>query len=106
MPLYQGKGDDGFFIIKKIPSVFLKLSKILRKTSVDRLFVLLPGISWGSDIKDELVVNLKVARFFTKQFFHLMGYRSKIKDTTHLNMKNREVAARNKDYKDQDWFKK
>ncbi len=106
MPLYQGKGDDGFFIIKKIPSVFLWLSKILRKTYFDRLFVLLPGISWGSDIKDELVVNLKVARFFTKQFFHLMGYRSKIKDATHLNMKNREVAARNKDYKDQDWFKK
>jgi len=106
MPLYQGKGDDGFFIIKKIPSVFLKLSKILRKTSVDRLFVLLPGISWGSDKKDELVVNLKVARFFTKEFFHLMGYRSKIKDATHLTMKNREVASRDKDYKDQDWFKK
>jgi succinylglutamate desuccinylase len=106
MPLYQGKGDDGFFIIKKIPSVFLKLSEILRKTNFDRLFVLLPGISWGSSSKDELVVNLKVARFFTKQFFHLMGYRSKRKDATHLTMKNREVASRNKDYKDQDWFKK
>jgi Succinylglutamate desuccinylase / Aspartoacylase family len=105
MPLYQGKGDDGFFIIKKIPSVFLRLSKILRKTYFDRLFVLLPGISWGSSNKDELVVNLKVARFFTKQFFHLMGYRSKRKDATHLTMKNREVASRNKDYKDEGWFK-
>jgi len=103
MPLYQGKGDDGFFIIKKIPIFFLAVSKLLRKTYFDRLLVLLPGVSWGSKNREELIVNVKVARFFTKQFFHLLGYRSKQVDKTHFKMRNREVASRNNDYKHASW---
>ena len=104
MPLYQGIGEDGFFIIRKIPNVFLGLSAVLRKTYFDRILVLLPGISWGSNKREELVVNLKVARFFTKKFFHLLGYRSKQIDKTHLRMKNREAASRTKDYEGEDWM--
>ncbi len=105
MPLYQGKGEDGFFIIQKIPNVFLGISAVLRRTYFDRFLVLLPGISWGSKKREELVVNLKVARFFTKKFFHLLGYRSKQIDKTHLRMKNREVASRTKDYEHAAWMK-
>ncbi|MEM7186142.1 MAG: succinylglutamate desuccinylase/aspartoacylase family protein [Bacteroidota bacterium] len=105
MPLYQGKGEDGFFIIKKTPKFFLGLSKLLRKVYFDRFLALLPGIKWGTGKREELIVDLKVARFFTKQFFHLLGYRSKQLDATHLRMKNREVASRNDDYKGTSWLK-
>ncbi|WP_299441174.1 succinylglutamate desuccinylase/aspartoacylase family protein [uncultured Aquimarina sp.] len=106
MPLYQDKGDDGFFIIKKTPYFFMYLSTILRKIRFDHILPTLPGIHWISDKKDSLIVNLKVARFFTKQFFHLLGYRSKEIDKTHLIIKNRETASRKEDYKNAFWNKR
>jgi len=50
--------------------------------------------------KDELVVNLKIARFFTKNFLHLLGYRSRRIDEKYLKVKNRESASRNEEYED------
>jgi hypothetical protein len=105
MPLYQGKGDDGYFLIKRTPKFFLKLSAIVRRLRLDRILVVLPGINWTSDKREELVVDLKVARFFTRQFLHLMGYRSKQKDATHLRAKNREAVARSEEYKNAPWNK-
>ncbi|WP_265200495.1 succinylglutamate desuccinylase/aspartoacylase family protein [Aureitalea sp. L0-47] len=105
MPLYQGKGNDGFFIIRKTPVFFLKLSAFLRKISFDRLLVALPGVNWRSETREELVVDLKIARFFTRKFFHLMGYRSKQKDSTHLKLKNREAVSKGEDYKNAPWNK-
>jgi hypothetical protein len=105
MPLYQGKGDDGYFIIRKTPEFFLKLSVFMRKISFDRLLVALPGVSWRSETREELVVNLKVARFFTRKFFHLMGYRSKQKDATHLKLKNRDAVSKEDDYRNAPWNK-
>ena len=98
MPLYQGKGNDGFFMIRKTPRVFLRISSVLRKIRFDKILPLLPGIHWASDKKDELIVNLKIARFFTKKFLHLLGYRSRQVDKTHLRVKNREAASRNEAY--------
>jgi succinylglutamate desuccinylase len=95
MPLYQDQGEDGYFIIRKIPYVFLSLSKLLRRLRIDNLLVLLPGIHWATEEKDTLIVNLRIAKFFAKQFFHLLGYRSKLKDSTHLILKNREAASKN-----------
>ncbi len=98
MPLYQGKGNDGFFMIRKIPKVFLRISTLLRKIHLDRVLPLLPGVSWNSSKKDELVVDLKIARFFTRNFLHLLGYRNKRMDKTHLRVKNRESASRHTEY--------
>ncbi|MDC8006333.1 succinylglutamate desuccinylase/aspartoacylase family protein [Aureisphaera galaxeae] len=106
MPLYQSQGTDGFFIIRTIPKVFLRLSAFLRKMGFDRYLTLLPGVRWKSERKDSLIVNLKLARFFTKDFFHLLGYRSKKVDRNHLIMKNREVASRRGDYENSEWYKK
>jgi predicted deacylase len=104
MPLYQGKGNDGFFIIKEIPPVFLKLSAFLRNIALDRILVWLPGVRWKSKKREELVVNLKIARFFTRNFFHLLGYRSRRTDATHLRLRNRETASRTKAYAKAPWF--
>ncbi len=106
MPLYQDQGNDGFFAIKRTPKFFLKLSTVLRKIRFDRILPLLPGVTWSSEKKDELTVNLKIAHFFSKQFFHLLGYRSRQIDKTHLSIKNRETASKIKEYRNTSWIKK
>ena len=103
MPLYQAKGDDGYYLIRKIPTFFLELSRALRVFKFDHLLALLPGINWASRKKDTLLVNLRVARFFAKKIFHLLGYRSIQKDKTHLILNSREAAARTDDYATAKW---
>ncbi|WP_296618388.1 succinylglutamate desuccinylase/aspartoacylase family protein [Marivirga sp.] len=102
MPLYQAQGSEGFFAIQRVSKFALKLSAILRKIRVDRILPLLPGVSWSK--KSTLRVNRKVARFFTKDFFHLLGYRSKRLDKNYYLMKNREIASREEEYKGEDWY--
>jgi hypothetical protein len=104
MPLYQQQGGEGFFLIKHTPKSALKISAMLRKIRFDTLLTLLPGISWSDSKKESLLVNLKVARFFTKSFFHLLGYRNRTVDDTHLLMHNRERSAKNKMYRKESWY--
>lgn len=106
MPLYQNQGKDGFFIIRKIKPIFLKLSAFLRNIKADRLLIILPGISWENKDKTVLQVNLKVTKFYAKPIFHLFGYRSKQTDKTHLKLYNRERVAQMHMYKDELWYKK
>jgi succinylglutamate desuccinylase len=105
MPLYQNQGKEGFFIIRKIRPIFLKLSEILRRTKVDHILPFLPGVRWQSEKRDALIVNLEIARFFARQFLHLLGYRSKKIDKTHLIIKNREAASKFEEYDTQSWKK-
>ena len=105
MPLYQKIGDDGYFIIRKVKPIFLRLSAALRKLKADNLLVLFPGINWEDKRKNVLKVNLKITRFFAKQFFHLLGYRSKQVDKTHLKLYNRARNAKTDMYKKEKWFK-
>ncbi len=106
MPLYQEVGDDGFFIIRKIRPFFLGLSAVLRRFEADNLLVLLPGITWEDKRKHVLQVNLKVAKFLAKPIFHLLGYRNKKIDATHVRLYNRERVAKKDMYKKEDWFKR
>ena len=50
-------------------------------------------------------IHLKVARFFAKDVFHLLGYRSRKIDATHLLMYNRDRVAQKKIYENLKWFK-
>ena len=104
MPLYQSVGKDGFFLIRKIPFVFLWLSSVMRTLRLDKLVALLPGVRWLDKKKDTLVVNHRVARFFAKEVFHIMGYRRKMLDQEHYIMKNREVASRTNEYVKSPWY--
>ena len=106
MPRYQNVGEDGFFEIRKVAPFMLRLSAVLRKIYFENLLVLLPGVRWESDKHDALMVDRKIARFFAKQFFHLLGYRSRRVNKTHLIMKNREAASREKEYYDTIWYSK
>lgn len=104
MPLYQQQGGEGFFLIKNTPKWALQISAVLRKSKLDSLLTFLPGISWSDAQRESLLVNLKVARFFTKSFFHLLGYRNRQIDETHMVMHNRERSAKNKMYRKEPWY--
>ncbi len=105
MPLYQEQGEEGFFLIRKIPLWALGLSGFLRRTKFGRLLHALPGVSWANKEKESLLVNTKVAQFFTKPFFHLLGYRNIVLDKTHFIMNNRELTARNNMYRHTWWYR-
>lgn len=77
MPLYQSQGDDGFFIIRRIPNFWLSLSAGLRKYQFDRLLALLPGVRFRKGSKHVLEVDLRMARILAVELFHLLGYRKK-----------------------------
>ena len=98
MPLYQSQGSEGFFAIRKIPRRFLRWSTQVRKWRLDRLLPLLPGVHWQNSQREVLMVDRRVARFFTKQFFHLLGYRSKKLDRHRYLMHNREAVSRESEY--------
>lgn len=104
MPLYQRQGEDGFFLIRRIPRWILHVSDVLRKWKMENIFPLLPGIRWESPQKESLIVNKRIARLFTREIFHLFGYRHKVIDQTSVRMKNREAVARSEDYRETSWF--
>jgi hypothetical protein len=104
MPLYQSQGSEGFFAIRPVNQFFLGLSAILRKWKVDTLLPIMPGVKWHSNDKHALIVNKNIARFFAKQIFHLLGYRSRSMDRNHLVLKNREAASKQKLYSQQPWL--
>ncbi|NQZ77366.1 MAG: hypothetical protein HRT61_14875 [Ekhidna sp.] len=103
-PLYQSQGVDGFFEIKRIKPLFLKLSETFRKNRLDRLLVLLPGIYWMDKEKSTLMVNRKIARFLAKDLLHLFGYRQIYKSGNELRMVNREYKSRTRSYKQTTWM--
>ncbi|MGB5818935.1 MAG: succinylglutamate desuccinylase/aspartoacylase family protein [Saonia sp.] len=103
MPLYQHQGAEGFFNIRRIPSFFLLLSSALRKIHLDAILPILPGVKWLLPDRDGLMVDKRVARFFSKQFFHLLGYRSREVDQRYMIIKNRERKSRKKEYINAPW---
>ena len=106
MPLYQKQGEEGFFLIRKIPRWALRLSAFLRHIQFDNFLTWLPGIRRVSEKSEVLMVNLKVARFFSKPFFHLLGYRERVIDEAHMVLYNRERAAKNSMYERTWWYRK
>lgn len=77
MPLYQGKGDDGFFLIRGISPFWLRISEQLRKLRLDRYLHWLPGVRKDKKAPYTFVINRRIALFYSLQIFHLMGYRKK-----------------------------
>lgn len=78
MPLYQNKGNDGFFILRNRSPLWLELSSIFRDSFVNKYLHLLPGVDKIED--GHFKVDLKTAKFLVKQLFHLLGYRVIRKD--------------------------
>src|SRR5690606_1401552 len=75
LPLYQGQGDDGFFLARPVSPVWLGVSAVLRQARFDRLLRLLPGVSPHPTADDEWVVSTAAGAAFITDVFHLFGYR-------------------------------
>jgi succinylglutamate desuccinylase len=105
MPLYQKKGKEGFFIIRKINPFFLKLSQVLRHCNAENFLTVFPGITWNDTNQNALKVNTVIAKYFAKPIFHLLGYRSKRVNQNYLILNNREKVSRTQIYKNEFWNK-
>jgi hypothetical protein len=94
MPLYQKKGDDGFFIITRISKFWLKASRLARKLHFHQLLKLLPGVKSKKRKPYTLIVNPRTARFLAIEIFHLFGYRKKVikDDKFHFIKRDRKIS--------------
>ncbi|WP_299672872.1 succinylglutamate desuccinylase/aspartoacylase family protein [uncultured Polaribacter sp.] len=94
MPLYQKKGDDGFFIISKISKFWLNISRVLRKLHIHNILKLLPGVSSEKKKPYLLIVNPKTAKYLATEIFHLFGYRKKVvkNDKLYFIKRDRKVS--------------
>lgn len=84
MPLYQDQGNDGFFLVRPVKRLWLKLSSLLRMLRLHVLLRALPGVRKHPELKNTLKVNQKLARFFPVEIFHLFGYRRRRGENGHL----------------------
>lgn len=75
MPLYQAQGEDGFFLVREFSPFWMRVSYVLRRAGVSRIAHWLPGVQRTADAPDEVVVDKRIARFFARQLFHLLGFR-------------------------------
>jgi succinylglutamate desuccinylase len=89
LPLYQGLGEDGFFLARPVNPVWLAVSSWMRRAGLRAIASRLPGISRHPERHDQLLVNRRVARLFSREFFHLLGYHVRMTDTDHFVAKRR-----------------
>jgi succinylglutamate desuccinylase len=94
MPLYQEQGEDGFFVVREFSRFWLTVSRPLRRLHLDRFIHLLPGIRRDPEDRRILVVNLRIARLFALQLFHLLGFRRMRYDGNRLRVMARRPGDR------------
>ena len=75
LPLYQGKGEDGFFIARPVRMFWLRLSSFLRRLRLDSVLPWLPGVHSSGAGRLELTIDTKIARWWPLDVLHLFGYR-------------------------------
>jgi succinylglutamate desuccinylase len=75
LPLYQGKGDDGFFVSREVRRFWVRISSVLRRLRMHGLMRFLPGVRRAPDSPLALIVDTRVARFYPLEVFHLFGFR-------------------------------
>lgn len=75
LPLYQGQGQDGFFIGREVRRLWLRVSSLLRWLHADRVVACLPGVQRVEGERGALEVDQRIARWWVVEVFHLLGYR-------------------------------
>ena len=91
MPLYQAKGNDGFFLVREFRHFWLRLSAKLRALGVDRHVHWLPGIRKHPEDSDTLIVDRRVARWYAMQVLHLLGVRREVEVDKTLVVQRRSA---------------
>lgn len=75
LPLYQGKGEDGFFFGGRVARWRMDVGFLLRKLHLEAVLPLLPGVYRVAERHDALRVDTRVARLFPGRVFRAFGYR-------------------------------
>jgi len=75
MPLYQGQGEDGFFLGRAVHGAWLRMSKLARNARLPEVAHWLPGVRKKPGDASTVLVDSRLARWQTIQVFHLPGYR-------------------------------
>ncbi len=75
LPLYQGQGQDGFFIGREVRRFWLRVSSCLRVLRLGALIHLMPGVHQVDGEVETLEVDPAVARWWVVEVFHLLGFR-------------------------------
>ncbi len=89
LPLYQGQGDDGFFVAREVKMFWLKVSALLRKLRLSTAMAMLPGVRRHADDESILIVDTSVARLYPLEIFHLFGFRKLRRDGAVLMVSRR-----------------
>lgn len=89
MPLYQEQGDDGFFITRDVRRFWLWISTLLRRAGLDRIAPRLPGVRRHPYIAGAVIVDRRVARWYTVEVFHLLGFRREVEQGHSLILSRR-----------------
>ncbi len=82
MPLYQKQGSDGYFTIRPFSKFWLGVSWIFRRAKLHNILPTLPGVTRSSE-PDQLLVDPQVAKWYSTEVLHLMGYRRKVEAKHH-----------------------
>ncbi len=90
MPLYQSKGDEGFFLIRPVAPIWLTLSRWLRQWRFERFLAWLPGVKIDANNPSAIFVDTRVARFLATEIFHLLGYRRQVRDGKKICFSRRD----------------
>jgi succinylglutamate desuccinylase len=93
MPLYQKLGDDGFFVVRRVREFWLPFSAVLRHLRLGRIAHWLPGVSRAA-APGALRVDRRVARWYSLEILHLLGYRRKAEegDVLVVERRTRDLA--------------
>lgn len=97
LPLYQDQGDDGFFIVRRISPLWLRASSVLRRLKVDRIAHWLPGVHRRREHPGQLYADRRVARWYTVQIFHLLGFRRRREAGEYVAFSRREYDVERPD---------
>lgn len=94
LPLYQAQGDDGYFLVRPVRPVWLRVSRVLRRIGAPKLLPLLPGVHRSTRQADTLIVSRRVARWLVNEVFHLLGYRRVRETERHVVFRGRAPLLR------------
>ncbi len=75
LPLYQGQGEDGYFLCRDVRPFWLRVASVLRQLQVDRIAHWLPGVRRSPEDRHTLLVRPVLARWFVPEVLHLLGFR-------------------------------
>jgi succinylglutamate desuccinylase len=93
MPRYQELGDDGFFLGREVRPLWLRLSGVLRRAGLAECVRWLPGVRADPARSGELVVDRRIARWFTVELLHLFGYRWRAREGREVRFVRRRDAS-------------